>query len=120
MTAQTPASGGPAASPWRRPVNAYVDELRSLGVGYDLRSQRRRYLIRLEEDCGDSDPWTVTAEQVVRSIDRPRASVVTRRNAASAIRFFYAWAIQRGYIEKSPADHIPGFGAQARPASRLI
>lgn len=79
--------------------------------------QLRRYL----DD--HPDPWAVDAQQLAEWLAGQSWSPETRRSWRSALRTFYAWAIQRGLTTSSPAHELPPVvvpAAIARPAPDAV
>ena len=88
---------------WDAAVNSYLSAMKSAGVGNSTRVTRRSWLTRLNESCQECGPWDVSKAQIAEFLNQVTQHRSSRKKAADAVRSFYAWGQQRGWIEDNPA-----------------
>ena len=93
-------------STWDAAIAAYKVWLR-LATRSDDTVYQRIYRVRtLARDLGGT-PWTVTPDDLTGWLASHHWQPETLRTAQYAISKFFAWAVQCGRIDKSPADGLP-------------
>lgn len=90
---------------WADALDGFLTHLRAGGRSVGTQGQRRWYLLRLAEVC--PSPWRVTPDQLARWVANDDWAPETRRLARSTVQTFYAWAVEAGRIEESPAARLP-------------
>lgn len=94
--------------PWREPLEQFEQYMHLQGRPATTRATRRQHLGHLARHLDPLGPWEVSAAHLFAyMVDNPEVSQETRRNRRSAARTFYAWALMRGYVTQSPAEHLP-------------
>lgn len=82
---------------------------------------RRHYLHLLASRL--PAPWSVTGDDLIGALACTSWSPETRKSARSAVRSFYAWAVESGKLDRSPAERLPKVHiptAQPRPAPESV
>ncbi|TQL48782.1 site-specific recombinase XerD [Homoserinimonas aerilata] len=102
VTQQTPV---PEA--WRPELDAFRAYLRSIGLPRTTVSVRMAQLNRFARDNASLAPLDATFDDLIEWMSGKRWSPETRRAHRSALRTFYAWAVESGRIESSPAAKLP-------------
>jgi integrase len=101
---------------WPQLLTDYVTELESRGYSRDTIRTRMSYLRRF---AASNEP-AAARQDLVAWLAHPTWAPATRKSARSSLRVFYAWMVEVGYLEHSPAEvlkpvrvpkHLP------RPAS---
>ncbi|MFX4272971.1 tyrosine-type recombinase/integrase [Propionibacteriaceae bacterium Y1685] len=59
-----------------------------------------------QADPDEDGPWQLTPGRLSRWLDSRNYSVRTRSRTLSALRMFYAWAIDHGHVDRSPVSGI--------------
>jgi site-specific recombinase XerD len=94
----------PGPPQWESAIKSYLAAMQAAGVGNSARMQRSMYLSRLQTWCGDCGPWDTTADQISDFLRQSVGNRVSRKTAADAIRSFYTWGQQHGWIQDNPAS----------------
>lgn len=63
--------------------------------------------MHLARGIGVPDPWAITEEVLLRWWHAQAWSPETRRCKRASVRGFYAWGVEAGHIEQSPALRVP-------------
>lgn len=90
---------------WLRCITDYLLWL-SIGASNGTVRLRRSYLTRLARAV-DTGPWSTSSKQLAEFITGFGPSPETRRSVRTSIVHFYAWAVDDGRIEISPARKLP-------------
>lgn len=103
---------------WGEPLRSFEMMLHAGGRSTATIRLYRMRLIGLSHNF--ADPWTVTMTDLSDFLSRPDWAGDTKKNARTAIRRFYSWAVDAGFIDSSPAarlDPVRVARALPRPAS---
>ena len=104
-----PRRSGPArkelSAPWETAIGDYLQVLRAGARTPATVNITRHRLMTLARHS--ADPWTVTEPQLIDWLTTDGWSPATRRAARSAVSNFYAWAVDVGRVERSPAARLP-------------
>ncbi|MEV8194250.1 tyrosine-type recombinase/integrase [Rhodococcus pyridinivorans] len=83
------------AHPW---AGAVADYIAWAHLGEQTAHKRRMQLMRYARESGHPEPWTVTVQDIAAWLDRDGWAESTRRAHRVALREFYRWAKQFGYM----------------------
>jgi integrase len=61
----------------------------------------------------------ITTDDISNIIDRLRATPTEQNHAHTTLSIFLKWAVRRGYIERSPMEHLQ-LPARLKPRSRIL
>ncbi|HWJ10977.1 MAG TPA: tyrosine-type recombinase/integrase [Nocardioides sp.] len=115
-----PSRRRPAAAAWAwvTAITEFLSWSRAAGAPATTLRTRREHLQLLAKamPCG---PWEVTTDDLIEWFASRDWKPNTRRSRRTTYRAFYAWAIEREYVEKSPAHKIPA-GEVPRPNPRPV
>lgn len=92
---------------WRAAIDEWAGWARAKGCASTTLATRRQHLGHLARTIGVRDPWAVTRGDLVSwagSMDWARE---TRRCRRMTLRSFYAYAVEAGHVEASPALALP-------------
>lgn len=98
------------------PTQQWAAHMKFTGAAQTTIAVRTRLLRRVERDVGD--PLTLTRADLITFLsvlEHP----ATRSTTLSYLRAFYAWAVDEGLLEESPAAKVPSIkvpAGQPRPA----
>ena len=111
------------AQPWKVAISGWVDHERQRGAlsAASLRT-RTEHLRHLGRHLGRG-PYDVTADELATWFAAQRWARETRRARRVTLRVFYAWGVQAGHVEESPARFLPHVRAgtsRPRPASERV
>ncbi|WP_395690354.1 tyrosine-type recombinase/integrase [Nocardioides sp.] len=118
------------SNPWHLSVNVWAEHLRAQANttgryqrGLVSETERANYLKRvgwLAGDHVDRSPWSLTADDLARWIERQAWSLNTRRHVVVAVRAFYAWAVRAGLCAQSPLAGVSVTAPQAPGPDRDV
>ncbi|WP_403023141.1 tyrosine-type recombinase/integrase [Salinibacterium sp. GXW1014] len=97
----------PVPEKWRPALDAFRSYLRANGQPRTSVSVRMAQLSRFARDHTNLDPFDVGFDDLVDWLSEKRWKPETRRAHRSVLRVFYAWAVQSGRMETSPAEKLP-------------
>lgn len=89
---------------WWPHICAYRDWMYAGGRAKRSLAVMMTYLASLSR--AHPDPWAVTHDDLVVWMSARGWAPETRKNARTAVRQFYRWAITTGRVERSPAEHL--------------
>ncbi|MGD8214622.1 tyrosine-type recombinase/integrase [Aestuariimicrobium sp. Y1814] len=92
---------------WHASISAWIDYLRAASAAPATVRVRRKQLQVLAAECPVTDPWQVSAADLVEWQAGHRWARETARSYRSAVTGFYAWALRSGFVLESPADGLP-------------
>lgn len=92
---------------WRQPIREFARHLTAAGAPATTIKARTDQLVHAGRTLGVEDPWAVTTEALVDWMSSRGWSRETSRARRAALRVFYAWGVERGYLEVSPALGLP-------------
>lgn len=92
---------------WEAAITGWICFARRLGAPSTTIRTRSDQLRHLARRLGIADPWAVTGEQLVDWFQEQPWQVETRRGRRTTFRVFYAWAVEAGHVEVSPALALP-------------
>jgi len=101
-----------AATPFRRALDRWLDELQTeRGLAANSLAAYRRDLLRLEEDlrAHGGEPLAASADTLaghLRRLLRKGAAPRTQRRALAALRGFYGFLVASGERSDDPAEHL--------------
>lgn len=96
-----------APDSWESEVVAFQRYLRAAGRPASTINLRRDQLTHLARTIHVPSPWSVTPDDLFDWMASHRWSAETLRGRRSAIRQFYAWAVESGRLSASPAVSLP-------------
>lgn len=117
---QRPATGtgpGPAkratpGGPWAAPLRDYMDHLTTAAKPESTRTTYRSRLFQLADAFPGRDPFTLSADDLVRWLAGRRMGREARRGLRATLCGFYAWAQRTGRCEHNPAEALPTISAR--------
>ena len=92
---------------WASAIDEWLTSLRAIGQPDTTLRTRRQQISQLATSEHAPDPWTVTNKSLLAYLGGQRWAAETRHAHRSALRGFYAWAKQSGYVERDPALELP-------------
>lgn len=96
-----------APDAWESEIVAFQRYLRAAGRPQTTIELRRDQLTHLARTIHLASPWEVTTDDLYEWMGSHRWAPETLRARRSAIRQFYAWAVESGRISTSPAATLP-------------
>lgn len=103
---------------WRTAIAEWEGWARAQGAPDTTLRTRREHLSQLAKSVR-TGPWEVDGGDLVEWFSGRDWKPNTRRSRRTTFRAFYAWAVEVGYVEKSPALAIPR-GEVPRPNPRPV
>lgn len=98
---------GVSVGHWGAAIAEYLAFLAAIGRPRTTRMLRRQQLHMLAETIG-KPMLDVTDSDLIRWFgEHPAWKPETRKNYRNALRGFFAWAVQYGYLDANPAASIP-------------
>lgn len=110
----------PLSSPWDSQIDAWCLTLRAAGRPPTTVRLRAKHVQQLARWAGRPDPWGLQLADLIEYAAAHAWSLEMRRSVRSSLRMFYAWAVDTGHLEASPAAGLPAVPARPprpRPAS---
>lgn len=93
---------------WGAAVGAWLTWARAQGSPVTTLNTRRQHLEHLARRIGVADPWLVSGADLVAFVgSQEHWATETRRSRRTTFRAFYAWGVQQGHLEVSPALALP-------------
>lgn len=106
---------------WENQIRKWLDYLAAAGRATSTMRSRREHLSWLARDlCTVKRPYEVTHDDLMEWAAGFAWAMETRRGVRTSVRQFYAWAVETGRVEESPAakwPKVPSVIPQPRPAS---
>jgi integrase len=106
---------------WENEIKKWLDYLAAAGRADSTMRSRREHVSWLARDfCTSKRPFEVTLDDLMQWAAGFTWVMETRRGVRTSVRQFYAWAVDTGRVEESPAEKwpkVPSVIPQPRPAS---
>lgn len=92
---------------WRQPIREFTRHLAAAGAPGTTIKARNDQLVHAARTLGVDDPWAVSVDVLVEWMGSRGWSRETSRARRAALRAFYAWGVERGHLDVSPALGLP-------------
>lgn len=106
-----------AAESWEPLIDEWLKQMLILGRSEETIRTRWYQLSRFSRAIGKT-PEQVTPDDVISLLGEGTLKLETKRSMRSAVKSFYAWAIERGHVTSNPAAQVPPIAMS--PARGLI
>lgn len=100
---------------WALAIGEFLVSMQLLGASRATLETRRQHLNRMARRIRVADPWAVSEHALLTYMAAGAQSWATETHRAhrSTLRQFYAWGVEAGHVEVSPARSLP----RVRPAA---
>lgn len=92
---------------WAHAIAEWVVFARAAGEAASSLKTRQQQLGRLARTIGTESPWAVSGPQLLAWFSAQPWANETRRSRRTTYRVFYAWAVDQGHLDRSPALVLP-------------
>lgn len=92
---------------WATAIEAFDAELKLAGRPRSTRRLRCYQLRSFAHDHQDREPWNITRPDLSKWLVDQDWQASTQRSFRSALRLFYRWGLEAGYVETDPAATLP-------------